>query len=196
MGSYILAAVILGMTVLAAVGTAITMRSETRRFRRVAVPLGLLAGGSAFAWFAFTINRQMEVTTLHEAMLEGSSDVKQGQPAPVRQTSFDVEHPGVEHELFYSPSGGSEDFTAEVAVKLLDPAGEVMLQEQHAFIPERSGRGRRFDPLRWQGRTLSFRPKQQGTYRVLVTPLTIGVQGIHVRIADPEKTDGQRMPGY
>jgi hypothetical protein len=197
MVSYILAAIILVPTVLVAAVVAFGRHWQGGPYKRVAATLAVLAAGSAFAWLAFSINRGMEVTTLHEVMLEGTLDLKEGERVPVRETSFGVEHPGVEHELFFSPSGGMggrEDFQAEVAVQLLDPAGEVVLEDRHTFVPERGSR--RFDPLRWPGRKLPFRPEQEGTYRLRVVPLTIGVKGIHVRIADPEKRDGHRMPGY
>jgi hypothetical protein len=194
MAAYILAGIVLVPTVLIAVVVAVRAWQQGSRLKGVFAPPAILAAGSAGAWFAFTTTRDMEVTTLHEVMLEGTLGVKEGEPCPVRETSFRAEHPGAEHELFFSPSGSRQDFTAKVAVKLLDPAGAVVLEEEYTFEPRKEG-GRTWS-WRWQGRKLYFRPEQEATYRLLVTPLTLGIEGVHVRIADPEKTDGQRMPGY
>jgi hypothetical protein len=192
-GSYILAAIILVPTVLVAAFLAYMM--DTGLWKRVAIPVAILVIGSAAAWAAFTINRSMEITTLHEVMLEGNLGVKEGDPPPRRETSFRVEHPGVEHELMFSPKGDSEDFPVKVGVKLFDPAGEVVLEDQYTFVPKED-RLHGVITLQWPGRTLTFRPEQEGDYRLWVTPRTPGIRGVHVRIADPEKTDGKRMPGY
>jgi hypothetical protein len=194
MVSYILAAIILVPTLVVAAVVAVGMRKQGGPVKRVILPLALLAAGFAAAWWAFTTNRAMEVTTLHEVMLQGTLDFPAGGRAPARETEFIVEHPGVEHELFFSPTAAREDFEAAVAVRLLDPAGRVVLEDEHTFLPEQ-GRGR-FASWRWPGRTLPFRPERAGTHRLLVTPRTEGLKGIHVRIADPEKTDGRRLPGY
>jgi hypothetical protein len=195
MASYLCPAVVLVLTALIAAYVRHCLRAEkARRGLRVGVPLAILAVGSAGALFIFAWARNTEITTLHRVMLEGTLDWKEGEPFPVRETSFRVEHPGVEHELYFVPqTDGEEDFPVEVAVKLFDPAGQVVLEDRHRFIPEKGrnrDRGRGYS-MSWRGRMLSFLPGQKETYRLQVTPLTAGVKGIYVRIADPEKTDGK-----
>jgi hypothetical protein len=149
--------------------------AERRRVRFTA--LWLLLGGAAFGWFAFSVDNQMRVTTLHEVMVEGSAGIAPGVPAPVRTVSFTVEHPGVAHELFLSPA----------SEKSLIP------ERTERFGVRAATRNRRAD---WDGKAFSFTPTVAGPHTIRVTVLTVDIPRIQVRIADPEKRDGKRMPGY
>jgi len=48
----------------------------------------------------------------------------------------------------------------------------------------------------WDDRTWSFTPTQAGPASFEMTIETPGVHEILVRVEDPEKTDGERAPGY
>jgi len=37
---------------------------------------------------------------------------------------------------------------------------------------------------------------ERGAHRLAVTVVTTDVPAVQVRVTDPEKTDGQRAPGY
>lgn len=43
---------------------------------------------------------------------------------------------------------------------------------------------------------LAFTPTAAGPHTLTLRLLTADIPAIHVRIAEPLKTDGQRMPGY
>jgi hypothetical protein len=169
--------------------------AERRRVRFTA--LWLLLGGAAFGWFAFSVDNQMRVTTLHEVMVEGSAGIAPGVPAPVRTVSFTVEHPGVAHELFLSPAS---DFShppqadVELAFSLHGPDEKSLIPERtERFGVRAATRNRRAD---WDGKAFSFTPTVAGPHTIRVTVLTVDIPRIQVRIADPEKRDGKRMPGY
>ncbi len=163
--------------------------------RRIAV--AFMVGGIVCGYGAFSIDYQMRITTLHEEMVQGSIEVQPGDPAPVRTVSFTVEHPGVPHELFVSPTSDliqQAMGTAEVMVSLASPTGEMTLPEtKEQFSVRAEARSARTD---WEGRTFHFTPTAAGKHTVRVTPLTIGIPKIQVRIKDPQKKDGQRMAGY
>lgn len=159
--------------------------------------------GAAFAViallavFAFVMDYRMRVTTLFETFVEGSVGVAPGTDVPVREVTFEVEHPGVEHRLFVSPMTGggvSANFVATVRVQLLDREGAVLLDVEEAFEPRSADR--RSLRTEWNGVTYTFTPRQAGPYTLLVMPITVDIPEIHVRIEDPAKRDGDRPPGY
>jgi len=166
----------------------VTRDPALRRRTRVTA-VCLLLGGAVFALYAFLVDSGLRATTLHEEMVDGG--------AGERTVPFSVEHPGVAHELFLSPTSDplrppAED--AQVVFSLRGPAGEVVLPEQTGRFGVRAGtRGQRAD---WQGRTYPFTPSAAGPHEVRVRTLTAGVPRVHVRVVDPLKRDGQRMPGY
>jgi hypothetical protein len=107
---------------------------------------------------------------------------------------FTVESPGVEHQLTVFPTGAGP-FGASGAVglrvELLDAEGGVLLSHDET-LAARSGRS----STDWDTIALSFTPAVAGAHTLRVTPLTPGIPRVHVRIEDPLKRDGQRMPGY
>jgi hypothetical protein len=65
---------------------------------------GLVAAiGITLSIYAFWVDYFMRVTTIVEVFLEGSTTARPGDPAPLRQLRFTVEHPGAQHEVFLSP---------------------------------------------------------------------------------------------
>jgi hypothetical protein len=44
--------------------------------------------------------------------------------------------------------------------------------------------------------TAPFTPTSAAAHRLEVTVLTVDVPAVHLLVTDPEKTDGERAPGY
>jgi hypothetical protein len=161
-----------------------------------AVPAGFLVLGVVFGGGAYWLDSGMARTTLFEVDAAGSMGVPPGAPAPVREYDVLVEHPGVEHELFVSPTLGDTwdepDHPVELHVQLVDPGGRVLVDQPLVLDPEcreSSGCG-------WQSWTVAFTPTAAAAHRVAVTVLTVDVPEVHLLVTDPEKTDGERAPGY
>ena len=165
-----------------------------RRVRRWAIIFPLM--GVVFGYGAFTINNKNRVQTLHEVMVEGTLDMQPGAPAAARHVSFTVEHPGVEHDLMISPTSTfwhHPKSAVDVSFSLHGPGGQLLIPESTVRF---AVRGRSRSRPDWEARHYDFTPSVAGQHTVLLTPLTNGIPGIHVRIADPLKRDGERMPGY
>lgn len=166
-----------------------------RTTRRTAVFLFVL--GMVLGYFAFAIDYRMRITTLHEEMVEGSVGMKAGTPAPIRTVTFQVEHPGVAHELFLSPNSEllqQPESDVEVAFSLHGPEGEAILPESTEKFSVSAGS--RNDRADWEGKTFAFTPKVVGAHTVRVKPRAVGIPRIQVRIEDPMKRDGERPSGY
>ena len=160
------------------------------------LPAGIVVFGALFGGLAYGIDHGIAKTTLFEVDAEGSLGVAVGAPAPVREFDLRVEHPGVEHELFVSPSPGDTredpDGPVELHVWLADPAGRVLVDESLLLHPE----CRRSSGCGWQDFTAPFTPTSAAAHRLAVTVITTDVPAVHVLVTDPEKTDGVRAPGY
>ena len=164
---------------------------KIRRHCLILIALGVVLGYAAFA-----IDNRVARVTLYEVMAEGSIGAELGTSAPVRNLVFNVEHPGVEHDLMISPTSKlfqSPSFAVDVSFSLHGPAGEEL-------IPERTERfrveGRGSNKSDWEAKHFDFTPGAAGSHTLRVIPITIGIPGIHIRVADPLKRDGQRMAGY
>lgn len=160
------------------------------------VPAGILVAGALLGAGAYWLDSSIASTTLFEVDADGSMGIAVGAPAPVREYDVLVEHPGVEHELFVSPttgdSGTDPDFAVELHVLLTDPAGEVMVDQPLLLQPECT----RSAGCGWEDWTARFTPAAAAPHRLSVTVLTVDVPAVHVLVTDPEKTDGERAPGY
>jgi hypothetical protein len=168
------------------------------RLRDVAwgVPAGILVFGALFGVGAYWLDSGIARTTLFEVDAEGSLGVVVGAPAPVREYDVVVEHPGVEHELFVSPTlgdtWGDAEGAVELHVQLVDPAGRVLVDQPLLLEPECS----RTSGCGWQDWTAPFTPTAAAAHRLVVTVLTVDVPAVHLLVTDPDKTDGERAPGY
>jgi|GEM_PF-1664223 len=154
---------------------------------------GLAVGGLAFSAFAFQADYSQRATTLFEVEVEGSAEAGAGGP-PVRELSFAVEHPGVEHTLMFWPKApGLADPTEDVVVRveLRDAEGVVVLEREENFWVRHLENG-----TEWSSASIGFTPGHAGPHTLLVTPVTPGIPLVHVRIEDPLKRDGERIPGY
>lgn len=172
-------------------------QNPVQRRRTQFTALCFLLFGAAFGYAAFAIDNQMRITTLHETMVEGSLETTPNTPAPVRTISFTVDHPGVEHELYLSPTADLLHIPksdAELTFSLEAPDGKSLLSERtESFRVRPATEDHRAD---WNGKTFPFTPSNAGIYTVHLTPITANIPRIQVRITDPLKRDGKRMPGY
>lgn len=154
--------------------------------RRVAlVTVGFAVGGLAFAVWAGLTDYGHRAVTLFETEVPGDTP---------QTLSFAVEHPGVEHILSVWPTGagplGARRAVA-LRVELSDAEGALLLSHEATLEPRTSR-----SSTDWDAITLNFTATTGGTYLLRIVPLTPGIPRVHVRIADPLKTDGERMPGY
>jgi hypothetical protein len=180
---------------------ALAVYSQVRdgiRLRNVgwATPAWILVVGVLLGTGAYFLDSGIAQTTLFEVDADGSTGVAVGAPAPVREFDIAVEHPGIEHKLFVSPttgdSGTDPSSSAELHVRLTDPAGQVLVDQPLLLEPEctdTAGCG-------WQDWTTPFTPATAAPHRLSVTVLTVDVPAVHLLVTDPEKTDGERAPGY
>lgn len=165
-------------------------------FRWLAAVLAVF--GIAAAWFTFATDYRMRVTTLHEEIIDGTLGLQPGAEAPIRSVRFAVEHPGVEHALFVAPligSGIDAYFDVQVGCRLEDAQGEVLIDVAHTFKPGKR-RSRLVTIRDWESAVWHFTPATRGDYTVIIRPQTTNIPKLHVRITDPVKRDGKRMPGY
>jgi hypothetical protein len=156
---------------------------------------GLLGFGLLFGAGAYLLDSDLAETTLFEVDAPGSVGVAVGDPPPVRTYVVVVEHPGVEHELLVAPLIDLADAPgpAELHVRLDDGAGRPLLDEPLVLAVDCSGRSFYCTWASWTG---SFVPQAATVHRLRVTVRTVEVPEVHLRIEDPEKTDGVRAPGY
>ena len=157
------------------------------RRRRWVLPVVILAGCTAFGGLAYLIDDGVANTTLYEIEADGT-----GATAPetfVFETA--VEHPGVEHRLLVAPlSEASVDGPVDLRVRVVDSAGKVVVDEGVTL----DTRCEAF--CEWSAYSTGFTPSRPGPLDLEVTVGTPDVPTLHVRVEDPEKTDGQRAPGY
>ncbi|MCO1660201.1 hypothetical protein [Pseudonocardia humida] len=161
------------------------------------VAAGVVAFSALFGWGAYALDSVNARTTLFEVVAEGSRGVRLDDPAaPVRFFDVVVEHPGVEHTVLVNPVVETEvtddaGSPAELIVRLDGPSGRSYIDEpvHHDVECRRSSCGW----VPWYGR---FTPAEAGVHRLAVTVVTIDVPKVHVRVEDPEKSDGERAPGY
>jgi len=160
--------------------------------------IAILVFAIVAASFTCITDYRLRVTTLHEDIVAGTMGMKGGDETPVRRVPFVVEHPGVQHELFLSPligSGTDAAFDIEVSCRVEDDQGKALLDFVHTFQPgeQRS----RVSPVRdWKSGTWQFTPSAPGAHSVAIRLMTTDIPSVHVRISDPAKRNGTRMPGY
>lgn len=170
---------------------------EERRLRRravVVIVIGVCL--AAFITFFLRLAEREAQMTLFETACDGNPGVQVGGPVVMRRLEFQVEHPGVEHRLHVQPTGSPDPRSGvEMRLALKDSGGAVLLERSHVFEVHRvGGRGNR--RWEWQPLFAKFTPAQAGGHELELALLTVGIPKVHVRVADPLKADGRRMPGY
>jgi hypothetical protein len=154
---------------------------------RWTVPVVILAVCCGLGGLAFLLDSDVAGETLYEIEAAGT-----GPQAPVAiRFDIPVEHPGVQHSLLVAPlTDGDVDRSAELQVHITDPAGRVLLDRTETLEP-------RCDEFcEWDTLTASYTPTAPGGVTMIVTVSTPDVPWLHVHVGDPEKTDGERIPGY
>lgn len=167
-------------------------RGDARANLKPVVPLALVL--VAFVVLAFSLNSGVADKTLFEAQVDGTGDAA---PAVLTFT-VPVEHPGVRHEVDVNPraDGESVDDPIDVAVRLTDPAGAVVVDE-HETLDTRDDSDSSWVTHRvWDSWDGDVTPTQAGDYLLTVTVLSPDVPQVHVWVGDDEKTDGHRIAGY
>ena len=196
MTSWILAALTLAVFLLAA-GAAwwAARRGPLRQRRSTYWKMWLLvACGVVFSSYAFWADSQLRQTTLHEVILDGADAEMPPGGQVVRQVEFVVAHPQVEHDLmicpmYRGPTIQRADFEVKLAATLARNGDAPMLDDEYTFAP-------RFQDKNWRAEYLSFTPQAAGPHTLTLRLLTPGIPAVHVRVADPLNTVGERAPGY
>jgi hypothetical protein len=167
-------------------------RGDVRANTKPVIPLavGLVALGAVF----FSINAGVAERTLFEDQVAGTGDTA---PAVLTFT-VPVEHPGARHEFLVNPrdDGGSVDAPIDVAVRLTDPAGTVLVDERETLDTRDDSDSSWVRHYVWDDWNRELTPAQAGDHILTVTVLSPQVPEVHVWVGDDEKTDGHRIPGY
>lgn len=197
MTTWILAGATLGVFLLFAGGAWIVARRTPRRRARRSIHRKmwfLIACGVVFASYAFWADSGIRRTTLHEVILDGAPSEAFAKGDVTRVVEFSVEHPGVDHDLmigpgYRPPTMRRANFEIRIAATLAKNDEPPLLEDEFTFTP----RNRDKD---WHPAYLTFTPTSAGPHSLTLRLLTPDIPAVHVRIADPLKTDGQRMPGF
>ena len=156
------------------------------------VPVWCVVVGTAFGAGAFLLDADTAGTTLYETEAGGTGAAT---PAVL---AFDVpvEHPGAVHELLVDPRDDGVDVKnpVDVAVRLADPSGEVLVDERETLGTRCEGGT--VERCTWESWSKDLTPATAGNYALTVTVLTPDVPVVHIWVGDDAKTDGHRIAGY
>jgi len=151
----------------------------------------------AFTVFAYYSDSGLRATTLYEVVVNPPESDEY-------VVVFETESPDVAHDLLVHPLTRpleEAEEPIELLIVLTTQDGGVLLDTAHTFeveedlIVDRSG-GVSTKVGKWDSETFHFTPEQRTSCTLKLT-LTAGPKPqLHVRIADPTKTDGKRAPGY
>jgi hypothetical protein len=161
------------------------------RKRRAARVVSIVAT-LAVVIFVYRTDVQLRGTTLFE--VAGPWAENGG-----RVWTIEVEHPGVEPTLMVYPFTRGLD-SAERSVTLRTRFGEkggaALIDETVTHETTRRS-GKNASGYTWVEANLTFTPAQAGPHELIVESVDgILPVNLHLRIADPEKRDGKRAPGY
>lgn len=152
---------------------------------RWAVPAGCLVFGAAFGAGAYRLDSGVAEKTLFEAQVAGTGDA-----APsVLTFTVPVEHPGARHAFDVNPrdDGGSVDDPIDVAVRLTDPAGAVVVDERGTLDTRDDSTSSAVTHRVWDSWDGQVTPTRAGDYLLTVTVLSP-----HVPLVRPR--DAGRVP--
>ena len=167
-------------------------RGDVRANRKPLVPLAL--GLAVLVAGFLSINAGVTNHTLFEDQVAGTGDTA---PA-VLSFTVPVEHPGARHEFMVNPrdDGASVDAPIDVAVRLTDPAGAVLVDERETLDTRDDSDSSWVRHYVWDDWNRELTPAEAGDYLLTVTVLSPQVPEVHVWVGDDEKTDGHRIAGY
>ena len=154
-----------------------------------------VVAGVAIAIYGFYTDYELRTTTLIEAMLEGTAGFNDGDPAPTRRLPFVVEHAGVTHDLMIAPMRSSAFQSlgpVSMEIVVADAQGDLLIDSQRTF----EVRTDRRSLSSWDAFYTQFTPEAIGSHELSLTLLSTDIERVHVRIGDPMKHDGSRIPGY
>jgi hypothetical protein len=162
--------------------------ARKRRIARVISVLATIAVGI----FVYRSDVQLRGTTLFEVAGPWEEN-------GARLWTVEVEHPGVEHTLMVYPftrGFDSAERPVTLRARFAEKDGTVLIDQ--TLIHETTRRsGKNSSALTWVDVTHSFTPARVGTHELIVESIDgIVPVNLHLRIADPEKRDGKRAPGY
>jgi len=148
-------------------------------------------GGGVLSYFS---SIGYEKNTIIKAKVSGSEGIAVGATTPVRILKFQVENPGVTHEISVKPINPvfQNAFEADISLKIINPDGAQVFTTQQHFIPYADTRSPHADIERWRYADTTFVPLNFGQYTLQVAPITVGIPEIEIWIRDPLKKDGGR----
>lgn len=153
----------------------------------------LLLLGLAFGIFVYISDSHLRGTTLFEVDHVWEN-------GEVLNFRFDIEHPGVEHEILFHPHPGSFKEAAESIALRVECAGsesgQIFAQDLVFELREEGSRQHNSRRTVWESHTLRFTPAEVESISITIDPLDGWPPQLHLRVEDPEKRDGKRAPGY
>lgn len=153
--------------------TAGTLRTVVSILAVVLVPLLIFGGVNELS---------MQLPTLFEKDLKGSTELKQGNMILWNKEPLLIEHPQVKHSISVWPRGeGIDDDYKDVAIyiKVLDPSKRQVL--------DTNAISRKAEIVKFE-----LLPEQAGQYLLMITTGTQDVPGLHVWVTEPQKKNGRR----
>lgn len=159
-----------------------------------ALTWGFALAGPLFGWFAYAMDAEQRRVTLYEVELECAPD---GNGWVGFQVDVEVLHPGGRHVLMATPRPAtfdSADGPCDVAVRWIEPAGTLLLEERESLRAHWSNR--RAVRKVWDGASWRFTPRSAGLHRLEVEALHPGVRELFIRVEDPTGPGQPRAEGY
>lgn len=150
-----------------------TLRAVSAVLAAILLPLLIFGGVNELG---------MQLPTLLEKDLKGSTELKQGNNILWNKELLSIEHPQVKHTISVWPRGeGIDDDYKDVAIyiKVLDPAKNQVL-DAHAI-------SKKAEIVKFE-----LVPEQAGEHLLMITAGTPDVPGLHVWITEPQKKNGRR----
>ncbi len=156
--------------------------------------LGIIIMGVGGGLLSYYTSIDYEKSTIIKAKLKGSEGITAGTMAPVRVLKFQVENPGVTHEITIKPVNPvfQNAFEVDIYLEIINPENEKIFATQQRFKPHADTRSPHADIERWRHRDTTFVPLNYGQYTLKVIPITTGIPAIEIWIRDPLKKDGGR----
>ena len=158
------------------------------------VPVWAFVLCTGFGGLAFLLDSGVAGKTLFEAQVDGTGDTA---PAVLTFT-VPVEHPGARHSFDVNPRDdeGSVDDPIDVAVRLTDPSGAVLVDERQRLDTRDDSTSSGISHRVWDSWDRDLTPARAGDHLLTVTVLSPHVPQVHVWVGDEQKTDGHRIDGY
>jgi len=156
--------------------------------------LGIIIMGIGGGLLSYYTSIDYEKSTIIKAKLKGSEGITAGTTAPVRVLKFQVENPGVTHEITVKPINPlfQNAFEADIYLEIINPDGVQVFSTQQHFEAYEEGHSPHADIERWRHADTTFVPLNFGQYILQVVPITVGIPEIEIWIRDPLKKDGER----